>query len=256
MEEAERIPQEILNEICPGLYVYQEFITPEEENRIIKQLDEECQWDTRLSRRVQHFGFEFDYASRKAFSEYALVPFPSETKGCLEKVKKIEPAAEYMNQLTVNEYLPGQGISAHIDTHSCLGDVIISMSLLGDTVMRFIPASCKLYLKTRRFNLWLPRRSLLIMKKESRLAFKHAIPLRMTDLLDGNIVKRSRRVSLTFRSIRIPPICECQYSDACDSQNLILEPTRIPIREPLAILSNDTTNITMAENINKLDDEI
>jgi len=230
------ISQEEINSLCPELLLIRDFLSTDEEEELLAQLDngEDCQWDDRLSRRVQHYGYEFDYASRKAFSDHPMVPFPSRAKEALNKAATVLPEAAGYNQLTVNEYLPGQGISSHIDTHSCFGDTMVSISLAADIGIRFIPASEKLDSR-ERLSLWLPRRSLLIMKGPSRFAFKHAIPLRKTDCVDGVVVNRIRRVSLTFRSIRLPAVCRCQWPDACDSQDLELEPTRIPIRPPLAV---------------------
>ena len=101
--------------------------------------------------------------------------------------------------------------------------------------MRFIPASAHIP-QTERVSFLLPRRSVLIMEGPSRFAFKHAIPLRKTDSVDGEIVKRERRVSLTYRSVRLPSVCACAWPDACDSQLLELEPTRIAVRPPLATM--------------------
>jgi len=231
----EHMTQGEISEICPGLILVRDFLSEDEERELLQQLDSEGSWDERLSRRVQHYGYEFDYASRKAFSDHPMIPFPSAAQRALDKVASTVTAeAAGLNQLTVNEYLPGQGISAHIDTHSCFGDMMLSISLGAGIVIRFLPASANLK-SDRKLFLWLPPRSLLVMAGPSRFAFKHAIPLRKTDSVDGAIVKRERRVSLTFRSIRLPAVCRCEWSDACDSQDLELEPTRIPVRAPLAV---------------------
>lgn len=42
-----------------------------------------------------------------------------------------------LDQLTVNEYTPGVGLSAHIDTHSAFTGAILSLSLAGGCVMEF-----------------------------------------------------------------------------------------------------------------------
>lgn len=47
-----------------------------------------------------------------------------------------------VDQLTVNEYTPGVGISPHIDTHSSFTGAILSLSLVGSCVMVFRRA-CK-----------------------------------------------------------------------------------------------------------------
>lgn len=42
-----------------------------------------------------------------------------------------------LDQLTINEYTPGVGLSAHIDTHSAFTGAILSLSLAGGCVMEF-----------------------------------------------------------------------------------------------------------------------
>lgn len=66
-------------------------------------------------------------------------------------------------------------------------------------------------------NVVLPRRSLIIMTGEARYCWQHAITHRRTDKINGRMVKRQRRVSLTFRRVRRDPCC-CSYPDYCDSQ--------------------------------------
>lgn len=39
--------------------------------------------------------------------------------------------------MTVNEYLPGQGIAAHVDTHDAFGHTLLSLSLASGVVMDF-----------------------------------------------------------------------------------------------------------------------
>ncbi len=241
LRHIESIPSHIsperLQELCPGMIYIRNVLTEEEEAAIVKELDEVCVWDARLARRVQHFGYEFDYASRNALAGYPMKPFPKECQKLVERLaseEEEEPAVQRMNQLTVNEYMPGQGISNHIDTHSSLGDVIISISLLSNTVMKFTPISKELNFNVQKKTcIVLERRSMLILKGASRFAFKHGIPGRKNDVIDHESCPRLRRVSLTLRTIRDPPVCSCDYPDCCDSQELSLIPTRIAIRAPL-----------------------
>ena len=46
----------------PGLYVYNDVITPDEEAEMLKKIDE-GKWTKLLNRRVQHFGYEFKYGT-------------------------------------------------------------------------------------------------------------------------------------------------------------------------------------------------
>ena len=62
---------------------------------------------------------------------------------------------------------------------------------------------------------------------ESRYCYSHGIPWRKTDCdPDGNIIKRQDRISVTLREI-IKTECNCDWSNLCDSQDGILEKTRI-----------------------------
>lgn len=54
--------------IIPGLFVYEEFVTREEEKAMIKKIDS-GKWIKLLKRRVQHFGFEFKYGANNVDTE-------------------------------------------------------------------------------------------------------------------------------------------------------------------------------------------
>lgn len=101
------------------------------------------------------------------------------------------------DQLIANEYLPGQGISAHVDCEPCFGEVIASLSLLSGCEMRF---GCLASGETRA--VILPPRSLLVLTGPARRDWTHSIAARLSDVIDGLRVARQRRVSLTFRTMR------------------------------------------------------
>jgi alkylated DNA repair dioxygenase AlkB len=100
------------------------------------------------------------------------------------------------DQLILNEYLPGQGISAHVDCVPCFGDTILSISLGSVCVMDF--TSLK---GNRHVPVLLEAGSLVVMKDESRYQWKHAIAPRLRDLYNGAEIARGRRVSMTLRKI-------------------------------------------------------
>uniref|UniRef100_A0A8D1H6J6 tRNA (carboxymethyluridine(34)-5-O)-methyltransferase ALKBH8 n=1 Tax=Sus scrofa TaxID=9823 RepID=A0A8D1H6J6_PIG len=138
------------------------------------------------------------------------------------------------DQLTVNQYEPGHGIPAHIDTHSAFEDEIISLSLGSEIVMDFkhpdgitVPVM-------------LPCRSLLVMTGESRYLWTHGITPRKFDTVqasrghksgiitgdveDLTLNKRGIRTSFTFRKVRQTP-CNCSYPLVCDSQMKATSPS-------------------------------
>ena len=49
---------------------------------------------------------------------------------------------------------------------------------------------------------WLDRRSLIVMRDESRYKWSHEIPARAHDSKNGRIVRRQRRISVTFRRVK------------------------------------------------------
>ena len=100
------------------------------------------------------------------------------------------------NQVIVNEYLPGQGISPHVDCEPCFEDTIISLSLASDTTMMFTSEKTN-----EKIPVVLRKRSLIILKEDSRYIWKHSIPPRKSDKIDSKTVKRQRRISLTFRKV-------------------------------------------------------
>lgn len=97
--------------------------------------------------------------------------------------------------MIVNEYLPGQGIAAHVDCIPCFGPTILSLSLGAMTVMNFRGPHGE------RLERVLQPRSLLVLSGEARLAWAHGIASRKTDVIAGARIARSRRVSLTFRTV-------------------------------------------------------
>jgi hypothetical protein len=205
---AESIPIPITHAdtIPPGLSIVPNFITREKEGEILSFLDS-CAWDTRIKRRVIHFGFQFLYSNLNVHQDSEIIKIP-------EILESLVPGA--YNQLTVNEYPPGIGIASHCDTHSAFGGTIPVISLGADITMDFISHDYQ-----QRVSVVIPRGSLMLMSGESRYGWRHAIAARKTDRqpVTGRVVSRGRRVSLTFRDCLIPnKNCQCKYASLCDSQ--------------------------------------
>lgn len=106
---------------------------------------------------------------------------------------------EVADQVIINEYKPGQGISSHIDCEPCFEDTIVSLSLGSGCIMDFTSK----FNKTQKIPVWLEPRSLVILSGEARDAWLHGIAARKTDAWNGRKCERQRRVSLTFRKVKI-----------------------------------------------------
>ena len=189
-----------------GLTLIKNFITSKEEGLLLENIYNN-KWDTTIKRRVQHYGIKFEYKYRKIESSSIIEEFPIWLNNIIEKLKEINILSNFNpNQCTINEYIPGIGIAPHIDTPSCFGDCIVSLSLESSIIMYFQNK----ILNNDRISLLLPNNSLLILKDDARYCYSHGITARKTDLLKNQIVKRNKRVSITFREVRFLP-CYCKW---------------------------------------------
>ncbi len=179
--------------ILPGLYLYPDAITPEIEQKIVTWLDTEGKWSNALSRRTQHYGYEYGYTARDAKPTTPIT-------GPLLEVANWLAGCEIMNptQCIVNEYTVDQGISAHTDA-KIFGPVIASLSLLQPTNMIFTHQS------QSDKSITLMPRSVLVMTGQARSEWRHEIPKRKTvTMKDRSILKKGedyRRISLTYRTM-------------------------------------------------------
>lgn len=180
----------------PGVGVIPDWITPAQEAALAAFLDA-GEWSGELKRRVRHFGYRYDYRARSATRDSRIGPLPEALQGLAERMVAEGLFAAVPDQVIANEYLPGQGISAHVDCEPCFGEVVASLSLLSACEMRFgRPESGE----TRA--VMLPPRSLLVLAGPARSKWTHAIPARRSDVSGDVRVMRGRRVSLTFRTMR------------------------------------------------------
>lgn len=178
-----------------GLSYVRGFLSATDGDVICRALD--CRdWDTTLKRRVQHFGYRYDYRARTVPEDARLGPLPEWLGDLARRLVEDGHFGALPNQVIANEYLPGQGISAHIDCESCFGDTIALLSLLSACEMVFRHA-----VTGERRSVVLEPGSLRVLKGEARYGWTHQIPARASDLVDGIKRMRGRRVSLTFRTV-------------------------------------------------------
>lgn len=222
----------------PGICLIHDFITIEEEKELLAAVD--CRpWKSLAKRRVQHYGYEFCYATRNVNTNQYLGELPSFVSPVLDRISSFEELNNKLetslDQLTVNEYPPGVGLSPHIDTHSAFEGSIFSLSLAGPCIMEFrkytdgdwISKSTSLDREVENSDssssflkrtIYLPPRSILLLSEEARYAWHHYIPHHKVDLVNDSVIRRaSRRVSFTIRKVRKGP-CQCAYPQYCDSQ--------------------------------------
>ena len=204
-------------------------------------------------RRVQHYGAVFDFVNRTATLpsaaatgtlrlildriaaggycgdagqlslppseqlEPVLMP-PTATSTCSSTSSAGCYSPIPSEQATVNEYARGQGIAAHVDNHAAFQDGLVSLSLGSGVVMDFSQPGGG----GATHAVYLPRRSLLVLRGEARFEWLHGIASRTTDTLDGAPLRRGeRRVSVTVRRSRRQEgdPCRCAWPATCASQS-------------------------------------
>jgi len=179
-----------------GLTYLPAFVNAETEGKILAAL-EEYPWLNDLERRVQHYGYRYNYKARRIDETMRVGNLPQWMTRIGERLVRGGYFEEVPDQVIVNEYLPGQGITAHIDCEPCFGDTIASLSLGSSCIMDFSRNDIG-----ESIPLWLERRSLVVLQNDARFCWKHGIAKRRRDTKGGTVIARERRVSLTFRKVK------------------------------------------------------
>ena len=196
----------------PGCHVFKDFISKEEEIRLVGEIDacnpkwHMSNWNGKCDSKT--WGLEVDVVKRVVGKVRR--PIPEAFRFMIKKMTSGEylPLAGFVpNECNSNSYKKEQGhwLRAHVDDRQLSGELLANISLLSDSYMTYR------HEKTgEEVRVFLPRRSLQVVSKESRYDWTHEI--RKSDILD------SRRVSITFRgngqikgSKRAPPVGTPEY---------------------------------------------
>jgi alkylated DNA repair dioxygenase AlkB len=157
--------------------------------RIIDSL----QWLPDLQRRVQHYGWRYDYKARRVDASMRLDPLPSWAAKLAERLVADGLVPHLADQVIVNEYVGKQGIASHIDCPPCFADGVAMVSLLESWEMIF-----KEDRRKRKVQQLLERRSVAVLTGDARYRWSHEIPKRSTEPTGA---PRKRRISITFRKV-------------------------------------------------------
>ena len=189
--------QEAIDAIA-GLDYKEDYINTREHKQLLDQIKKQP-WLHDLKRRVQHYGYKYDYKARRIVRDMLIGKLPEWLEEWAEKLCEDGHMPEVADQVIVNEYKPEQGISRHIDCEPCFQNTIVSLSLGSGCVMDFTNK----FDKTKKIPVWLAPKSIVVLKDEARYEWLHGIAPRKSDTWDGHKVARERRVSLTFRKVII-----------------------------------------------------
>ena len=180
-------------QLPPGLIYLDDWISAAEHGVALASIDG-LPFNDVLSRRTQQYGYFYDYQSSEVNVRDS-APQPPEA---LAKLSHRLAAEGYFHrvpdQIIVNEYLAGQGIAEHIDRDS-FGPVVATVSLVESWPMLFKSP------EDEEIEVLLRSSSLALMTGASRTLWKHEIRKRKNDVVGGLKIPRTRRLSLTFRTV-------------------------------------------------------
>ena len=181
----------------PGLRYVAGWLDAEAERQLLALIDA-AEWSGELRRRVQHYGRRYDYGVRSVgrTGEASAPPIPEWAAALATRLDEEGWLDGRADQVIVNEYQPGQGISAHIDCVPCFGPRVAAVSLGSACTMDFIGPE-----RDVRVPVQLAPRSLCVMTGAARYTWRHAIAARKSDPTPEGRVPRGRRVSVTFRTL-------------------------------------------------------
>ena len=195
-EEREAMTRDTTSIFDHGAALVPDIVTEAEEQRILLRISQ-APWMTDLSRRVQHYGYRYNYRGGPTNGRHdPAPPFPRWASVIGERLSSFFDGA-MPEQCIVNEYRPGQGIGMHAD-HASFGHVVVSLSFGDAWTMNFRPRAARPYVREGLASdevVLLPRRSALVLRGSARSGWMHGI--------DGaaNAQRAGTRVSATFRTI-------------------------------------------------------
>ena len=187
--------QKIESSEVPGLVYVPNFLTSSEEEKLVRKIDGSDWQSEQLRRRVQHYGWRYDYRKRQVDKSMHLGPLPDWASRIAKRLVSRQLLVELPDQVIVNEYRGNQGINKHVDQETHFADGIAMISLVEPWEMIFrgprgMPKVTKL----------LERGSATVIHRDARYLWTHEIPRRKFEPGWG---KRGRRISLTFRKVRL-----------------------------------------------------
>ena len=181
------------DDLPPGLVYVRDWLSVADQHAIVEEIDARP-FGSQISRRVQHYGYRYDYFEASVQASGSAPPIPPKMQVLAARLVDDGHFVEFPNQVIVNEYLNDQGIGAHIDRVS-FGPEVATVSLLEAWPMTFRSP------EGLAMDVLLEVGSLAVMTGPTRYEWTHQIKPRKFDAHTGIKVERVRRLSLTFRTV-------------------------------------------------------
>ena len=175
-----------------GLRYVSDYIDPATHDDLMAIVSAQPWKDVPGQRRMQFYGYTYDYLSRSIKRTGKLPPW---ARRLATRIHDDGLSPRTPEQLAVNDYQPGQGIFTHVDAD--IFDDVVIISLGSVCVMDFVDGE-----SDAMTSLLIEPRSALILAGDARYRWKHGIAAQTADEWNGRTIPRGRRVSLTFRNVK------------------------------------------------------
>ena len=174
-----------------GIYLISDFLNEDEEQTLLKSIDNDI-WITSQSGRLkQDFGMKINFKKQTIKTKY-FTGMPIYSNQLIERLKIHRLLNDFQSVELCNldyHIQRGSHIDPHIDDTWIWGERLITINLLSDTILSLIPndnASNKI------IYIPLPRRWVIVLYGDARYEYKHSIQQQHI---------RERRIAVTFREL-------------------------------------------------------
>ncbi|CAL8275961.1 unnamed protein product [Arctogadus glacialis] len=192
----------------PGVLLWEDFLSKQEEEELVHEMDKNIWSPSQSGRKKQDFGPKVNFKKRKVRLG-SFQGLPAISRPLVERMvqQPILEGFQPVEQCNL-DYHPGRGssIDPHLDDSWLWGERLVTVNMLSDSVLTMsLPAAQALELRlgsedTNRDEddqeiqvaVRLPRRSLLVLYGEARHKWKHAIHRRDVP---------ARRLCSTYREL-------------------------------------------------------
>jgi alkylated DNA repair dioxygenase AlkB len=165
-----------------GLVYVSDFVGIRQHDLVVELIEAHTHWTPLGGKRRLSFGFEYGVGAKRIVA--TAPPIPARLHELAIQIADAGLMREVPNQVTIQEYQPGQGIGKHIDA-PCFGGELVTISLLSGCAMRFTRIG------SAPFRQELEPRSALALSGPARSEWRHEISPHGI---------RSLRLSATFRT--------------------------------------------------------
>ncbi|KAK0090224.1 hypothetical protein PV325_002294 [Microctonus aethiopoides] len=210
-------PFNLIPKIPPSAYYIANFINDEDEQEIIKYVNNAPQpkWTQLSHRRLQNWG-GIPHPKGMIAEE-----IPKWLKKYVDKVSLLNIFENQIvpNHVLINEYLPGQGIMGHTDG-PLFHPIVTTISCGSHTILEFtkrLDTDEEQRQIKPEFSILLERKSLLVLQENLYHNYLHSISEKKIDAIssndicniglcsnnytDGELIQRGTRLSLTIRHV-------------------------------------------------------